>query len=283
MLGAFPINPHNLVVSHSFCARSNLYSFAHDRYIRAASLLREGQNIEKMHYVIAMTMMKYADLDGRSLHTRARHVCQAANVIKSRVAYRSPHRELLLQAAAKALESGARQTALMYYETCLALLQPAPWGKGSDINYGETLSLYTTAAELYWHQGRTTEAQNMLDTIFACARTPADRAPAWIFQSKLFSQGGDMEGAFSALKTSLLELGLALTDDSSWEHCDEEYTKLREHLQSASSTEILEHPLTSDPTLASLGAVLLEATSAAFWTDALLVSVKNTPSGVTKC
>ena len=249
------------------------FSFSHDRYVQASASLRECHDSEKMHFIIAQTMMKYPTLDARSLYTRARHICQSANVIKRRVSNRYHFRAFLFDAAQKAIASGARPTALDYYETCISLMQPDPWQEGGrDAFYEETLNLYTKAAELYWHQGQPVEAQNLLDSIFSGARTPSDKATAWILQSKLFAAAGNMAGAFTALKTSLLELGLDFPANPTWQKCDEEYHQLRSHLRSASFTEITGKPLDDDPNIVAMGAVLVEGVSAAFWSSTLVVS-----------
>lgn len=248
------------------------FSFSHDRYVRASASLRECHDTEKMHFIIVQTMMKYLDLDSGSLYDRARHICQSASVIKGRVEYRHRFRALLAEAAEKAVKSGARPTALHYYESCLALMQPTPWKEGApDSYYEETLSLYTKAAELYWHQDQVVAAQNLLDSIFAGAHTASDKAPAWILQSKLFAQAGNIAGSFSSLKTSLLELGLDLSDSPTWASCDKECQDLRQLVQKASFADITGKALDADCNMVALGAVLIEATSAAFWSNSILV------------
>ena len=248
------------------------FSFSHDRYISASASLRECSDSEKMHYIIVQVIMKYPNLDRRSLYAQAQHVCKAAKVIRQRSERRYHFRALLINAASKAIESGARPTALDYYETCLDLLQSDPWDEtASDVFYPETLSLYAKAAELYWHQGRRSEAQNLLDSIFAGARSVSDKAPAWILQSKLFAQAGNIRGAFTALKTSLLELGLDVSASPTWEACDREYVELNSRLRSASFSDIIGKPLSTDQNMVAMGAVLIEAISAGFWSNSLLV------------
>lgn len=248
------------------------FSFSHDRYVRASASLRECYDVEKMHFIIVQTMMKYLDLDSGSLYDRARHICQSTSVIKRRVEYRHRFRALLAEAAEKAITSGARPTALQYYESCLALMQPKPWKEGApDAYYDETLSLYTKAAELYWHQDQVVQAQNLLDSIFSGARTASDKAPAWILQSKLFAQAGNMAGSFSSLKTSLLELGLDLSDSPTWASCDKECHDLRKLVQGANFVDIIGKTLDADSNMVALGAVLTEAMSAAFWSNSVLV------------
>ena len=248
------------------------FVFSHDRYVHASAALRECHNVEKMHFTIVQTMMKYPDLDGRSIYIRTQHLCEAVNLIKRCVQYRRRYRDLLLEAACKAIESGARPSALQYYETALKLLQSEPWthNKGQDVDYEETLAIYTKAAELYWHQGCFAEAQNTLDIIFANARTAAHKAPAWVFQAKIFGQSGDMPASLTALKTSLLELGLTFASQPTWERCDKDFRRLREVLEGESFEVMSVKPLSTDPDIIAMGFVLVEAISSAFWTDALL-------------
>ena len=116
------------------------FRFAHDRYMQASVSLRECRNTTKMHFLIAQTMMKYQGLDDGDIYERSRHVCQSVNLIQARVPHRSRFRELLFQAAQRAGESGARPSALTYYQSCMALLQPDPWAEeGVDVYYDETL------------------------------------------------------------------------------------------------------------------------------------------------
>lgn len=247
------------------------FSFSHNRFVQASASLQEC-HVEKMHFIIVQTIMKYSELDGLSLYERAHHICQAANVIKRRVQYRHHYRLLLVEAAQKAIESGAKPTALDYYETCLVLMPKDPWELGApDTYYEESLDVYTKAAELYWHQGKVVQAQNLLDSIFAGARTVSDKASAWILQSKLFAQAGNMDGAFSCLKTSLLELGLDVGVEPTWNLCDQECLEIRRRLQATEFSHLAGKPLNTDSNMIAMGRVLIEATSAAFWSNTLLV------------
>ena len=247
------------------------FVFSHDRYLQAAASLRECKKVEKMHFVIVQTMIKYPNLDQRSVYDRAQHICVSKSLIRRRVTRRLPYRNLLLEAAERAVNSGARPSALQYLETSIYLLQSQPWSDGvDDASYEETLSLYAKALELYWHQTRFTDAQIMIDAVFENARSPADRAPAWIFQSKLFAQDGNMSSSFTALKTSLSELGLEFDPNADWQSCDQDLLRLRDIVHSVDVTSIVEKSLSIDPNIIAMGPVFVEAISSAFWTDALL-------------
>lgn len=250
---------------------AKVHRFGHDRYQQASQSLTECQDIEKMHFVIAQTMMKYSKTNSEecSMYAQARHICQAIDVIKRRIAHRSRFRKVLCKAAHKAIESGARPTASWYYENCLRLLQSDPWDdKKPDVYYDETLDLYTRAAELYWHQGLSSEALDIISSTFAHARTAADKAPSWILQSRVFAQRGNSHAAFNALKTSLTELGLVFEKTTSWNECDQEYQRLHKKLEYMEHTQLVSQP--QDPKLVAMGAVMVEAISAAFWSDSLL-------------
>ena len=248
------------------------FCFSHDRYAHAAASLRECQNVERMHFMIVQTLIKYPELDGRPIYAQAQHICKSMALIKRRVQNRRPYRSLLHEAAKMAIDSGARPSALEYYEVILELLQTKPWNDNpsEDAWYGETLSMYTEAAELFWHQGHFIDAQNALDLIFANARTTAQKAPAWILQSKLFAQSGNMSGSFTALKTSLIELGLEFESESTWEQCDQDFHRLRQALDGEPFEKHSTKLLSTDPNDIAMGSVLVEAISSAFWTDPLL-------------
>lgn len=142
--------------------------------------------------------MKYFGTDHHSLHTRAQHICQAARLIKEKVQHRNRYREVLSQAAQRAIDSGARPTALQYYKVCLDLMQSEPWKEGPDVYYEETLDVFTRAAQLYWHQGHTETAMRLTSQALDATHTASNRAPLWIITSRLLSQQGDIAGAFQA-------------------------------------------------------------------------------------
>ncbi|KAL8941410.1 MAG: hypothetical protein Q9216_002255 [Gyalolechia sp. 2 TL-2023] len=251
----------------------NIFSFSHDRYVQASASLRECYDAEKMHFYIAQTLMKYFSTDPQSLHTRAQHICQAARLIKEMIQQRRKYREVLSQAAQRATESGARPTALQYYSVCLSLMQPQPWKDGPDVYYEETLDVFTRAAQLYWHQGQMETAMQLTSQALETTHRGSDRAPLWIITSRLLSQQGDIAGAFQALKTSMIELGVQWERTFTVEELDSNFDDLKKRIQDAHESEILIKPLVQDPDQATLGTVLTEAISAAFWSDATMATI----------
>lgn len=220
---------------------------------------------------VAQTMVKYFNLDERSLYARARHICQAARLIKLRITHRSRFRDLLLEAGRQAVESGARTSGLSYLENCINLMQPDPWTDDlPDVYYDETLDVFTRAAELYWYQGQSLEARRLIDSTFAHARTSADKASSWILLSRMFAQKGDLFAAFNTLKTSLAELGLEFDRETTWEACDEEYKRLHKELEDTDIEELVQMSPSEDVNVAAMGSIMMEAMSAAYWSDALL-------------
>lgn len=245
------------------------FQFAHDRYVQASASLRECYDVEQMHFIIACTMMATTRPDdGGSLYAKARHIRASAKLIKHRIPNRQQYREILMHAARRAIESGSRATALQHFEVCLLLMQTEPWASG----YSETLEVYTKAAELYWYQGQFQQADGLLTAIIVNARTASDKAPAWVIHSRLLARQGNLPAALDALKTSMAELGLTASRDPTytWEICDTMYQDLRKRISVAEEADIVGREMDSGPDLASLGMVVTETISAAFWNDALV-------------
>ncbi|KAL8963363.1 MAG: hypothetical protein Q9193_000360 [Seirophora villosa] len=257
----------------------HFFSFSHDRYVQASASLRECHDVEKMHFYIAQTLMKYFSTDHHSLHTRAQHICQAARLIKDKVQHRSRYREVLSQAAHRAIDAGARPTALQYFDVCLDLMQAQPWKEGPDVYYEETLDVFTRAAQLYWHQGRIQTAMRLASQALEASTNPADRAPLWIITSRLLSQQGDVAGAFQALKASMIELGVEWERSLSLDELDVQFEDRKKRVLEADASEEFIKPLVEDASQARLGAVLTEAISAAFWSDATMASSLHETAG----
>ncbi|KAH0558987.1 hypothetical protein GP486_004400, partial [Trichoglossum hirsutum] len=246
------------------------FRFTHDRYVQAAASLRECRNIQKMHLIVAQVMMKYYP-DEKDIYVRSDHVCHAVPIILKRFPVRAEFRDLLFQAAQRASESGARHAAINYYRNCIQLLQPDPWTDGPpDVCYSETLQLFTRAAECYWYQGHFDEALSILQITFNEAKSPVDKAPSWILQSRLFAQRRDPFGCVQSLKQCLSTLGLQIEEDITWSECDDAFHRLRHRLQSIDRAELLQIPQNDDPALVAVGAVLVEMVSSCYWSDSLL-------------
>ena len=244
------------------------FRFAHDRYIQAAAQLREC-NGPKMHFIIAQTLLKYYNSDERARDTTASHICESVSIINARVIHKHSFREILFDCAQGAAESGARPTAAKFYHHCFKLLQENPWEDGEDSYYDETLQLYTRAAECYLYMGQYQDAKRLLLQIFEHAKTPVDKAPAWVLQSRIFAQEGDSSLSFRALKQCLAALDIHVDDDPSYEKCDKEFERLSLKIQSLDMDVLIDKPMAKDSNLAAVGAVLVETISAAFWSDSL--------------
>ena len=245
------------------------FRFAHDRYMQAATSLREC-NGPKMHFIIAQTLMKYYSSEERARSTTAIHISECVDIIRERVTHRQSYRKLLFDCATSAAESGARTTAAKYYTNCFALLQDNPWKDGEvDVYYDETLQLYTRAAECYLYMGSYSEAKQLLQAVFSNAKTAVEKAPAWVLQSRIYAQEGDTQAAFRALKSCLAGLGVNVEDDPSFEKCDAEFERLVIKIQGLDSKDLIARSMAKDSNLAAVGAVLVETISAAFWSDRL--------------
>lgn len=111
-------------------------------------------------------------------------------------------------------------------------------------------------------------SQAIFDSVVA--RTAFDKAPASVLQSRIFSQAGDAEMALECLIQCLKELGVLFDEHPTWEKCDAEFERLTVEIRSLERNEIVNPPHTDDPNLASIGAVLADAISAAWWSDCVM-------------
>lgn len=244
------------------------FRFAHDRYIQASAGLQEC-NAKKMHFIIAQTLLKYYAAEARQKDSTASHICEAVDIIKRRVPLRRHFRKLLIDCAQSATENSARPTAAKYYTTALKLLQDNPWNDGEDVSYEETMQLYLRSAECFLFTGQHGPANEFLSNIFANAKTPSDKAPAYVLQSRIYAQTGDAELALTSLKECLNVLGVVLDENPTYEKCDDKFEKLSVQIQTLEPSDIMNPKPSADPTIASIGAVLSETAAAAWWSDCL--------------
>ncbi|KAK2780086.1 sensor histidine kinase response [Colletotrichum kahawae] len=245
------------------------FRFAHDRFIQASAALKEC-NARKMHFVIAQTLLKYYSADPRAKDNTASHICESVDIIKKRVPRREPYRKLLFDSAQAAVENCARPTASKFYSTAVALLQPDPWNDElEDVSYNETMQLHLRAAECYLYMGNHGAANALLETVFRCARSPLDKAPAYVLQSRTLAQIGNAKGALASLRECLRALDVEFDDDPTFEKCDDQFEKMSVRIQTMDKTELMNPTPSLDPGLPSIGAVLAETVSAAWWSDYL--------------
>lgn len=150
---------------------------------------------------------------------------------------------------------------------------------------------------------RGADALRITEVIIAHARNAVDKAPAWILQSRIAAMRADHSTAVTLLKSCLSHLGIDLHTQTTWEQCDKQFYRLKTELEMIDLDSLVARPLgehgramdaepsdTSHPPvtnssharvptqttgvessfLSAVGAVLCEATGAAFWMDPLL-------------
>ena len=243
----------------------DIFRFAHDRYVSAsASLITYDMKL--MHFVMAQTLVKYYSLDDKYRTITASSICESVDMIRSSVTHRRPFRRCLLDLARTACESGVRSLALKLFAACITLLEDDMW---DDSSYEETLQLYTEAAETYIYRGQYEDAKTLLLSVSSDARTAVDMTPSLILQSRLFAQEGNSTDAFEALKRCLVSLDVKVDDQPTFSKCDAEFKRLYQEMQNLDTNSLVKQAMVEDSNLAAVGAVLVEATSAAFWSDTL--------------
>lgn len=247
----------------------DVFRFAHERYLRAATSLRSGDR-NMMHFVMAQTLLKYYSQDDKYRSIIASSIEASATAMKSYVTHRRPFRKFLFDYARVASESGVRSTAARLYAICIALLQDDMWNdEADDVYYEETLQLHTAAAECFLYRGQHQDAKSLVQSVSSNAKTAVDKAPSWILQSRIFVQEGDSTGAFEALKKCLVALDVEVDPNPTIVNCDSKFKRLCQEIQAKDTDALVQKPMVESSNLAAVGAVLVEATSAAFWSDTL--------------
>ncbi|PHH60810.1 hypothetical protein CDD81_1161 [Ophiocordyceps australis] len=245
------------------------FRFAHDRYVQASADLKEC-NARRMHFVIAQTLLKDYGHDERQRASAALHICEALSMIKQRVGMRREYRQLLMECGQAAMENGARPTATKYYTAAIELLQEDGWEEeGEDASYEETMQLYLCSAECYLFMSQLSAANEALSRIFSKARTALDKAPAYVLQSRIFAQKGNSLAAFISLKECLSVLDVELDEEPTYEKCDEWFERLALRIRTTEREQVVKAKQSPDKLVGSIGAVLSETASAAWWNDCL--------------
>ncbi|KAI0882444.1 putative histidine kinase HHK1p [Annulohypoxylon maeteangense] len=245
------------------------FRFAHDRYVQAAASLKEC-NTPQMHFAIAQTLLRHGRPEVKSRDNTASHITEAVHIIKRRVHIRQPYRKHLMDCALFSVENGARPTAAKYYHSAILLLQPEPWTDGlEDVDYEETLKLHLRAAECYIYMGNNGTAHDLADTILSSAKNAEDKAPAWLLLARVQSQNGNAEAALAILKESLSQLKVEVDTQPTLEKCDALFMELAAKIKSMDRAEILNPLGVMDTHQVTIGAILIDAISAAWWSDNL--------------
>lgn len=222
-----------------------------------------------MHFIVSQALMKYYH-DHRSRYSMAHHVALASRTIKCRVARRLEYRRILWDAGQTASQSGARPSALWYFRHCIALLQDDLWNDlKPDVYYDETMRLFIATAEMAWSQGQNEEALQLIDEVFAHGKDAVSKSRAWIIKAKIFAQVGDHHHSMEALLTCLDELGVHLRKPTTYKECDAAYLRLKTYLETVDLSSIARKPISQDPAIMNIGAVMAEAMTVTYWDDAL--------------
>ncbi|KAI1761687.1 putative histidine kinase HHK1p [Hypoxylon sp. FL1150] len=245
------------------------FRFAHDRYVQAAISLKEC-NTAQMHFAIAQTLLSHYGSAVKTRDNTASHITESVEIIKRRVQLRQPYRKHLMDCAALAVENGARPTAAKYYHSAIMLLQPEPWTDGvEDVDYEETLKLHLRAAECYIYMGNNVAAHTLANTVLNSAKTAEDKAPAWLLLARVQAQNGNAESALCILKESLCQLKVDIDLQPTFEKCDTAYAQLAARIKNMDRAEILNPLGVVDSHQVTVGAILNDAISAAWWSDSL--------------
>ena len=163
---------------------------------------------------------------------------------------REAFRNILIEAGNRNQASGTHDIAFANYNTAIELgNHNTEW---NNINYTETLNLYTNAAALSWIVGQPSEVTELLlKTVFQNSQSPSDRLNAYRVQSKYFFSCQEPEKGHQALVTCLEELGvqqensLPLTMDEQLQHNMDQ--KLKQEIENIGKDGIINMEPCNDP------------------------------------
>ncbi|KAL2069420.1 hypothetical protein VTL71DRAFT_14099 [Oculimacula yallundae] len=248
----------------------DVFRFSHDRYQKAAATFRKDFE-NQMHFVLAHTLTSFYNLEIKYHSIAVSSICHSISTIKTSIAARRQFRTVALEYAQIACDNGVRSAAVRVFAACIDLLQDDPWtDKLEDVYYEETLQIYTQAAECLLYCRHYDKAKKLISAVLTNAKSVIDKVSSWVLQSRAFSQEGNSSGAFNSLKECLAALNIRLDPDPTFQKCDAELKRLCNLIEASDFNNISWHRTAEDqPTLDAVGAVLIEASSAAFWSDTL--------------
>lgn len=248
---------------------SDVFRFTYDRYMHAAGFLTDVDRT-LMHFTLAKTLMTYYLDEDKYRVILGYAIKESRHVINDVVMHRQPFRKVLLDQANAACGTGVHSTAVDLYVSCIELLQDEMWNdEADDVGYDETLQVHTAAAECYLYLGHYLEAEPLLLSLLHNARSVVDKTPAWILQSRMFTQKGNTTRAFQTLKQCLSALDVGVADNTTFVECDAKFARLRDEILSMGHDHIVNKLAVGGRVLSAVGAVLMETISAAFWSDTL--------------
>ncbi len=201
--GLHPAFRENLVIALD----GETYGFFHDRVRQAAYGMLSAEERKKRHLEIGHLLA--ANTSREQLESRifeiANHLILGLDYITDR-AERDELAGYLLEAGRKAKAMAAHETAAKYLRTGIEVLPDNPWVHCYQLTYG----LYRAAAQSEHMCGRHDTAEALLDTAFAQAKTPLERADLQLLKTPLYGCLNKRAEAVAAGLAGLKELGISL-------------------------------------------------------------------------
>jgi PAS domain S-box-containing protein len=185
------------------------YRFLHDRVQEAGYALLPAEQRAETHLGIARRLSaalseeesaeRVFDLAGQ-WNRGAERITEAADAAASI--------RLNAMAGAKAKGSAAYASARAYYAAAVALLSDDAW----SARYDTALDLHLALAECECLVGAYPRATELLDLTLTHARTPVDRARAYVLRIRLGQVAGNCQEAVLAMLEGLRALGMTLPE-----------------------------------------------------------------------
>ena len=183
------------------------YSFLHDRVRQAAHALIPEEEQKRLHVRLGQLLLDHsspADIEDNIFDIVA-HLSRGAELIQS------PERRrqaavLNLQAAKRARDSLAYETAVQCLRTSIEWFGPDSW----DTDYELTLGVYTNLVELEYLTINFDRAEALAEQVLAHARGVLDKIPVYETRIQFYVSGNKMQPAIDVALEVLLMLDVTL-------------------------------------------------------------------------
>lgn len=220
------------------------YQFLHDRVQQAAYALIPEDKKPQIHLKIGnLLIKKYSDLEKEeNLFQIVGHLNKGRKFID-----KSEEKEHLaklnLEAGNKAKKSNAYQTARIYLQTGLELLNPDGWHSQYDLS----LNLYTASAEIAYLNADSQEMEFIIKQVLDNARNILDKITIYKISIASYTAQSNMEKSIIIGRKALRELGIELPISPNIHETNNALKHLDSELESRNIEELINLPINNNP------------------------------------
>lgn len=234
----FPLSlPENELIDSS-------YQFLHDRVQQAAYALIPEDKKPQIHLKIGKLLLKkYSDLEKEEkLFDIVGHLNKAITLINE-LKEKEYLAKLNLDAGKRATNANAYDTARVYIQTGLTLLNPNCW----DSQYDLSLNLYTANAEIAYLSGDFQEMEAIAQQVLDNARSILDKITVYKLSLAAQTAQSNLNATITIGRKVLKELGIELPIQANLPEINSALENLNNQLQGKNIEELIDLPINHNP------------------------------------